>query len=143
MIELDCPGCGHHLRISDKFAGKEGKCRYCKEHFFVSLESIETPSDLKSKNKTKKKYSTSDEPPPLPGVASLTPGREAAIGDSIFATPPESTATPELFDAHLNSSSFNKYPDKQDSGGLYWLKYILIAFVILVILGLIALSQLK
>jgi len=35
MVKLDCPGCGHHLRIGNQFAGKEGKCRYCKTEFFV------------------------------------------------------------------------------------------------------------
>jgi hypothetical protein len=48
MIELSCPGCKHHLRIANKFAGSRGKCKYCGEHFDVPLEISTTPSDLDS-----------------------------------------------------------------------------------------------
>jgi len=29
MIELNCPHCGHQLRIDDKYAGQNGKCKAC------------------------------------------------------------------------------------------------------------------
>lgn len=29
MFELDCPNCGHHLRIHEGYAGRRGKCRHC------------------------------------------------------------------------------------------------------------------
>lgn len=48
MVELSCPGCGHHLRIASKFAGSIGKCKYCGESISVPIESFETPSDLDS-----------------------------------------------------------------------------------------------
>lgn len=33
MIEMDCPHCGHHLRIPDKYAGRKGGCVHCKGRF--------------------------------------------------------------------------------------------------------------
>ena len=41
MVELDCPGCGHHLCIDNQFAGKEGKCRYCKTPIAARYPSVE------------------------------------------------------------------------------------------------------
>ncbi len=29
MIEMPCPHCGHHLRIKEKYAGREGRCEKC------------------------------------------------------------------------------------------------------------------
>jgi len=48
MIELSCPGCGHQLRIANKFVGTRGKCKYCNEHFDVPARILTTPSDLDS-----------------------------------------------------------------------------------------------
>lgn len=36
MIKMNCPSCGHSLRISDEYSGKRGKCKYCNEIFIVS-----------------------------------------------------------------------------------------------------------
>jgi hypothetical protein len=30
LFELECPKCGHRLRISGKYAGQQGRCKYCK-----------------------------------------------------------------------------------------------------------------
>ena len=35
MIDLYCPGCGHHLRIQEKFIGKSGACKHCGTTFTV------------------------------------------------------------------------------------------------------------
>jgi hypothetical protein len=35
MIEHRCQECGHFLRIPDTFAGKRGKCKYCRTCFTV------------------------------------------------------------------------------------------------------------
>ncbi len=37
MFELDCPHCGHHLRIHEGYAGKTGKCRHCQAPIQVPL----------------------------------------------------------------------------------------------------------
>ncbi len=29
MIEMNCPHCGHHLRVRSKYAGKQGQCKHC------------------------------------------------------------------------------------------------------------------
>lgn len=29
MIEMECPHCGHQLRIRSKYAGKQGQCKHC------------------------------------------------------------------------------------------------------------------
>jgi hypothetical protein len=31
MIAMTCPHCGHHLEISDKFAGVQGRCQNCRK----------------------------------------------------------------------------------------------------------------
>lgn len=35
VIEIDCPGCGHHLRIPAQYAGSRGACKYCRTAFEV------------------------------------------------------------------------------------------------------------
>ena len=51
MIELHCPHCSHLLRISDQYAGQQGRCRTCKG---VVLVPPPLPRPILS------------EPPPLP-----------------------------------------------------------------------------
>ncbi len=101
MIELNCPKCVHHLRIQDQYAGKNGKCRYCKTRFIVPKKTVKTPLGLKA-------LPTPELPPvtehdPLPGVATLSEYEESAIADSIFEKSPESTATRAAFDSHFES----------------------------------------
>ncbi len=38
MIEMKCPHCGHQLRISDKYAGQQGRCKTCRGKFAVQGE---------------------------------------------------------------------------------------------------------
>ncbi len=45
MIELECPGCGHALRIANKYAGLKGKCRYCQTRFNVPLVIVVDPRE--------------------------------------------------------------------------------------------------
>lgn len=136
MIELFCPECDHHLRIQNKYAGKEGKCRYCDNHFFVPMDIIETPSDLKPE--PEEKLRTPKEGDPLPGVAKLPSHKKPKIKNTIFDKSPESTATPALFEAHLSASK-----DGHNTGLRYWFKYILIAIIIIVVLGALFFTQLK
>jgi hypothetical protein len=39
MIELECPGCGHKLRVADKYRALKGKCKYCDARFIVPFDS--------------------------------------------------------------------------------------------------------
>lgn len=48
MIEMNCPSCGHQLRIDDKYQGQRGACAKCK-----------APIDVP-------KFSQPNTPPPLP-----------------------------------------------------------------------------
>lgn len=43
MIELNCPQCGHQLKIGLQFAGKVGKCKYCKLDIQVPHAPVVTP----------------------------------------------------------------------------------------------------
>jgi len=36
MIEMECPYCGHQLRMHDKYAGRRGGCKYCRGIFVVA-----------------------------------------------------------------------------------------------------------
>lgn len=36
-MEMNCPHCGHLLRISDQYAGQHGGCKYCRGRFQVPL----------------------------------------------------------------------------------------------------------
>jgi len=35
MIEMNCPNCGHELKIDDKFAGQSGNCKSCQQKITV------------------------------------------------------------------------------------------------------------
>jgi len=37
MIEMNCPHCGHLLRIPDQYAGQKGGCKHCKGLFQVPM----------------------------------------------------------------------------------------------------------
>lgn len=43
MIDVQCPGCDHALRIAAKFAGLKGRCRYCQTIFRVPTDVEATP----------------------------------------------------------------------------------------------------
>lgn len=48
VIELQCPHCGHQLRIKPQFAGKRGRCKRCRGHIFVPSDAPAQPLERPS-----------------------------------------------------------------------------------------------
>ena len=43
MIEYECPHCGRSLRVSEKFIGEEGACKYCGGRVVIAAETPAPP----------------------------------------------------------------------------------------------------
>lgn len=44
MISLKCPTCGMELKIKEEYAGKSGKCKYCKE--LLKIPGVVKPKEI-------------------------------------------------------------------------------------------------
>ena len=89
MIDLYCPGCGHHLRIQQKFVGKSGTCKHCGTAFTVP-EKGDIPTSTYVK---------------IPEVAEKMEKSEVSPG----ASPPKETvyqgSTPRSAERHRDGTS--------------------------------------
>lgn len=46
MIQMNCPHCGHHLRIEDHYAGQQGKCKHCQKKIQVPKKYSAQPAAI-------------------------------------------------------------------------------------------------
>lgn len=46
MIELNCSRCGHQLRIDDRYAGTQGRCKHCGANVHVPKSEYDVPPPL-------------------------------------------------------------------------------------------------
>lgn len=99
MIEMPCPHCGHHLRIKEKYAGREGRCEKCNG-------PIRVPEAGASSHPSEPRLGMKAPPPPGGGSTAL---ENLQVNDNW--EPPPAVAGVETAASHQHSRV----------GCLYWL----------------------
>jgi hypothetical protein len=109
MIEINCPHCGHQLRIRAAYRGKHGKCKHCGGR-------VDVPADAESSDTLN---TLPNELPKPIGEESTALADLVADGENPNPTPPPAQpAEPELqFDAFPPP----RHQRHKPLGVLYWL----------------------
>lgn len=116
MIEMNCPHCGHQLRVRSKYAGRQGQCRHCQG--FVDVPN--TYADIL------------DEPERGPSdVSTVSPQLAAstALADLMADDEPEPVAPTLPMPADAMASLLDEPPPQfyAPLGGYYWLLAVIVA----------------
>lgn len=142
MIVFPCPHCGRTLRVEQSFAGKRGRCKYCKGEVLAPLGSTEAPSpsaDLAPPPPPPADLAPppppAEIPPPLPADdGSALPGQLPPLQVS---PPVQSYAVPSQGAAIVYASAGPRPAPYQRLGALYWVLLFLFtpaAFIIALLL---------
>jgi len=108
MIKMNCPHCGHQLRIRSKFAGKQGLCKHCEGVIDVPNTYADAPDE------------SNEGPANDVGTLSTKMADATALADLMADDSPEPVAAPVPLSSTKSTKILARSEAYKPLGCLYW-----------------------